>query len=109
MSSMAILNSIIIIGIIVAGFLAVVIDDILPCIIATAVVGTFVAIEFLLLRAPDVAIAEGAVGAILTPVIFIIALHKVKDKVENKEGGKWYEKGGGLVFYNRYNCLCLIC
>ncbi len=90
MNSMTVLNTLIIIGIIVAGFLAVIIDDILPCIIATSVMGSFIAVEFLLLRAPDVAIAEGAVGAILTPVIFIITLHKVKDKAEpdKKEGGK---------------------
>lgn len=90
MSSISILNTLILIGIIISGILAVVIDEILPCIIATSVVGTFIAIEFLLLRAPDVAIAEGAVGAILTPVIFIIALQKVKDKVktDKDEGGK---------------------
>lgn len=90
MSSISILNTLILIGIIISGILAVVIDEILPCIIATSVVGTFIAIEFLLLRAPDVAIAEGAVGAILTPVIFIIALQKIKDKVhpDNDEGGK---------------------
>ena len=34
-----------------------------------AVLGTFLALEFLLLKAPDVAIAEAAVGAILTPVL----------------------------------------
>ncbi|KYH35637.1 hypothetical protein CLTEP_00300 [Clostridium tepidiprofundi DSM 19306] len=88
MNSFTVLNSIIIIGMIIAGICTVVIDDLLPCIISMAVVGTFVAIEFLLLSAPDVAIAEGAVGAILTPVIFIIALSKAKEKkkAEEKEG-----------------------
>jgi energy-converting hydrogenase B subunit D len=84
MNNISILNTIIMIGIIVAGFLTVIIDDILPCVIALSVVGTFIAIEFLLLRAPDVAIAEAAVGAVLTPVIFIIALMKVKDKNKSK-------------------------
>jgi energy-converting hydrogenase B subunit D len=89
MDKITLLNALIMIGIIVAGFLVVVIDDILPCIIASSVVGTFIAIEFLLLRAPDVAIAEGAVGAVLSPVIFIIALMKIRGKNEdegNKEG-----------------------
>ena len=36
----------------------------------------FLALEFLILKAPDVALAEAAVGAILTPVIFIITLNK---------------------------------
>jgi uncharacterized MnhB-related membrane protein len=80
MSSISLLNTLVMIGIIVAAFFVVVIDDILPCIIAASVVGTLVALEFLLLRAPDVAIAEGAVGAVLTPVIFIITLIKLKDK-----------------------------
>ncbi|MFD3157447.1 Na(+)/H(+) antiporter subunit B [Haloimpatiens sp. FM7330] len=90
MNSINILNTIIIIGIVIAGLCTVLIDDIVPCVISMAVVGTFVAIEFLILRAPDVAIAEGAVGAILTPIIFIITLSKTKDKnkTENEKGGK---------------------
>lgn len=85
MSSITILNAIIIAGMLIAAFCVVVIDDILPCIIAYSVVGTFIALEFLLLRAPDVAIAEGAVGTILTPVIFIIALTKVKKYDKDKK------------------------
>lgn len=86
MTSFTVLNTIIIIGIIIAGICTVVIDEILPCIISMALVGTFIALEFLLLSAPDVAIAEGAVGAILAPVIFIITLEKVRNKKEvNKE------------------------
>ncbi|SHI61174.1 Membrane bound hydrogenase subunit mbhD [Clostridium amylolyticum] len=88
MGNISILNTLVIIGIVIAGFLTVIIDDILPCIIAYSAVGTFIALEFLLLRAPDVAIAEGAVGAVLTPVIFLIALHKVKGKKEKKEEKK---------------------
>jgi uncharacterized MnhB-related membrane protein len=82
---MAILNTLIMIGIIVAGFITVVVDDLLPCIISASIVGTFLAIEFLLLKAPDVAIAEGAVGAVLTPIIFIIALKKVQDKPQGSQ------------------------
>ncbi|PRR78729.1 hypothetical protein CLLI_13110 [Clostridium liquoris] len=74
------LNTLIIIGIVVSAIFTVIIDDILPCVIASSVVGTFIALEFLLLRAPDVAIAEGAVGAILTPFIFVITLKKVNEK-----------------------------
>lgn len=85
MNSITVLNSIIIAGMLIAAFCVVILDDILPCIIASSVVGTFVALEFLLLRAPDVAIAEGAVGAILTPVIFIIALTKVKKYDKDKK------------------------
>jgi Predicted subunit of the Multisubunit Na+/H+ antiporter len=92
MSSMAILNALIMIGIIIAGFITVIVDDLLPCIIAASVVGTFIAIEFLLLKAPDVAIAEGAVGAVLTPVIFIVALRKVNNKSHQEQDGQKGDK-----------------
>ena len=77
----------VIFGLIIAALCVFFLDDILQCIIAMAVLGTFLALEFLLLKAPDVAIAEAAVGAILTPVIFIITLNKVKSK-KVKEGEK---------------------
>jgi Predicted subunit of the Multisubunit Na+/H+ antiporter len=73
-----ILNILVIIGMIVSAIITVVVDDTLASIIAMGAVGSFVALEFLLLHAPDVAIAEGSVGAVLTPVIFMIALKKVK-------------------------------
>lgn len=84
MSSFEILNGIIIIGLVVSAASLLFIDNILPSIIAMAVMGTFLALEFLLLSAPDVAIAEAAVGAILTPIIFIITLKKIKGKGEDK-------------------------
>ena len=84
MTAFNIVNAIIIIGLIISAVSIFILDDVLQCIIATSVLGTFLALEFLLLKAPDVAIAEGAVGEILTPVIFIITLNKVK-RNKNKE------------------------
>lgn len=72
-----ILNFIIMLGIIIIGIIIYLLDEILPCIIAMAVLGAFIALEFLVLGAPDVAIAEGAVGAVLTPLIFIVTLKNV--------------------------------
>lgn len=77
MNWFSILNFIIMLGIIITGVIIYFLDEMLPCVIAMAVLGTFVALEFLVLGAPDVAIAEGAVGAILTPLIFIVTLKKV--------------------------------
>ena len=77
MNWFSILNFIIMLGIIITGVIIYFLDEMLPCIIAMAVLGSFVALEFLVLGAPDVAIAEGAVGAILTPLIFIVTLKKV--------------------------------
>lgn len=87
MSSFYILNVLIIFGLIISAIFVFFLDDILQCIIVMSVLGTFLALEFLLLKAPDVALAEAAVGAILTPIIFIITLNKVnfqKVKEEDK-------------------------
>lgn len=79
MSSIVVLNTLAIIGIIVSALLTVYFEDLLSSIIALGAVGAFVSLEFILLHAPDVAIAEAAVGAVLSPVIFIVALRKVKE------------------------------
>ena len=89
MNSFAILNTIIILGMIIAAASLLFIEDLLPSIIAMSIMGSFLSLEFLLLKAPDVALAEAAVGAILTPIIFIVTLKKVKDKKDNKEEEKW--------------------
>ena len=89
MNSFAILNTISILGMIIAAASLLFIEELLPSIIAMSIMGSFLALEFLLLKAPDVALAEAAVGAILTPIIFIVTLKKVKDKKDNKEEEKW--------------------
>lgn len=91
MNSFNILNTLIIVGLIISAFCVFFLDDMLQCIIAMAVLGGFLALEFLLLKAPDVALAEAAVGAILTPVIFIITLNKVKAK-KVREEDKWEKR-----------------
>mgnify|MGYP001303908507 FL=1 len=88
MNSFAILNTIIILGMIIAAASLLFIEELLPSIIAMSIMGSFLALEFLLLKAPDVALADAAVGAILTPIIFIVTLKKVKDKKDNKEEEK---------------------
>ena len=59
---------------IVASFLAVVFNKLLPSVIALAVASLLLSLEFYLLHAPDVAIAEAAIGAGLTMAIFIFAI-----------------------------------
>lgn len=80
MSVIFFLNFVIILGIVVSAWLAVSFDDLLSSIIALAVTGTLVALEFIMLSAPDVAIAEAAVGAVLSTVIFIVGLRRVMPK-----------------------------
>lgn len=85
MSSFEILNAIIIIGLVISAASLLFIDDLLPAVVAMAVMGTFLALAFLLLSAPDVALAEAAVGAILTPIIFIVTLKKIKDNKKEED------------------------
>lgn len=73
-----ILNALILLGVVVSAILAVHSEKLLSSVIALGVTGIFAAAEFLLLHAPDVAISEAAVGAALTPLIFIVTIKKLK-------------------------------
>ena len=73
-----ILNALILLGVVVSAILAVHCEKQLSSVIALGVTGIFAAAEFLLLHAPDVAISEAAVGAALTPLIFIVTIKKLK-------------------------------
>ncbi|MBP3623230.1 MAG: DUF4040 domain-containing protein [bacterium] len=73
-----VLNVLIIVGMVVAAIMAVHFEKLLSSVIALGVTGIFAAAEFLLLHAPDVAISEAAVGAALSPLIFIVTLKKLR-------------------------------
>ena len=74
----SILNILIVLGMVVTAVLAVHFDNLLSSVIALGATGLFAAAAFLVLHAPDVAISEAAVGAALTPLIFIVTLRKIK-------------------------------
>lgn len=74
---LTILNAIVLIGIVASAVIAVFAKRIIDSILALAATGSFMAVEFLFLQAPDVAIAEAAVGAVLGTVLYIIALRRV--------------------------------
>ncbi|TET09006.1 MAG: DUF4040 domain-containing protein [Candidatus Atribacteria bacterium] len=59
---------------IIASFLAVIFKKLLPSIIALTVASLLLSLEFYILHAPDVAIAEAGIGAGLTMAIFIFAI-----------------------------------
>ena len=75
-----ILNILVVAGMIISAILAVHFENLLSSVIALGVTGLFAAAEFLLLHAPDVAISEAAVGAALTPLIFIVTLKKIRGR-----------------------------
>ena len=78
------LQGILLLGIVVSGLLAVKSEDLLKAVIFLAAMSMLLSAQFYLLQAPDVAIAEAAVGAGLSTAIFVIAIRKT----ERWENGK---------------------
>ena len=80
-----ILNALVMVGVLVSACLAVFSKKVLSSVIALGVTGAFMTLEFILLHAPDVAIAEAAVGAVLATTIFIIAVKKTTSKEDEEK------------------------
>ncbi len=80
-----IFNTLIMIGIVASAVCAISFKKMLSSALALGVTGTFIALEFLLLQAPDVAIAEAAVGAVLTTALFVIAIAKTTRKEDEEK------------------------
>ena len=64
--------------ILVAAAFAVYLKDLLAAAIAVAAMSLLLSLEFFILQAPDVAIAEAGVGACLTTAILVIAIKATK-------------------------------
>ena len=78
-------NTLIILGILISACCAVFFKKPLSSVIALGATGAFMALEFIVLHAPDVAIAEAAVGAVLSTVIFIVAVKKTTKKEDEEK------------------------
>ena len=85
MNIVFILNLLIIIGMVVSATLVLLLKKPLSCVISLGVTGVFAGLEFILLQAPDVAIAEVAVGAVLTTVLYIVVLKKTIKKEDEEK------------------------
>ena len=68
--------------IIVASVFAVYLKDLIAAAIAVAAMSLLLSLEFYILQAPDVAIAEAGVGACLTTAILVIAIRATKREEE---------------------------
>jgi len=68
--------------IIVAAVFAVYFKDLISAAIAVAAMSLLLSLEFYILQAPDVAIAEAGVGACLTTAILVIAIRATKREEE---------------------------
>lgn len=63
-------------SILVSGALAVCLKNLLAAMVASGLASLFAAVSFLLLAAPDVAMAEAAIGSGLATFIFLYAIRK---------------------------------
>ena len=68
--------------IVVTSAFAVLFKDLIAAAIAVAAMSLLLSLEFYILQAPDVAIAEAGVGACLTTAILIIAIRATKREEE---------------------------
>ena len=79
MSNLVVLLDILVVsGVVISAILACHSEKLLSAVISLGVTGIFCAAAFLVMHAPDVAISEAAVGAALTPLVFIVALRKMR-------------------------------
>ena len=62
----------------IAAMAASIFRDLISAVIAAALVSLIASILFYFLQAPDVTMAEAAIGAALTAAIFIIAIRRTK-------------------------------
>jgi len=64
--------------IVIASVFAIHLKDLIAAAIAVAAMSLLLSLEFYILEAPDVAIAEAGVGACLTTAILVIAIRATK-------------------------------
>jgi len=75
---MIVVVSILVFLMLVGAVAASIFRDLISAVIAAALVSLFASILFYFLQAPDVAMAEAAIGAALTATIFIIAIRRTE-------------------------------
>ena len=73
-----ILHIILPILIIASAIVVVILKDLLAAAIALAAMSLLLSLEFYILQAPDVAIAEAGIGACITTAIIVIAIRQTK-------------------------------
>ena len=63
-------------SILVSGVLAVCLGNLMPAMISAGLASLFAAVSYVLLAAPDVAMAEAAIGSGLATLIFLYAIRR---------------------------------
>jgi energy-converting hydrogenase B subunit D len=71
-------------AVLTAGVLVVMLRNLSGAVMALSALGTVLSVLFVVLAAPDVAQAEVVVGAIALPVLYLIALGKIRTDVPDR-------------------------
>ncbi len=77
------INVLLLLGLLACAVLVITVRRVVDAIIAYSALGTFLTLLFFHLQAPDVALSEGAVGAVATPLVLLIALAKIRTLLED--------------------------
>ena len=83
--TMAVLQGLLLAGMLGMGVLVLLLHDLMASAVALAAFSLMMALEFLLLQAPDVAIAEAGIGAGLTTAILVLGIRTVLKRRERAE------------------------
>ncbi|RLF49328.1 MAG: hydrogenase [Thermoplasmata archaeon] len=78
-----IMHVVVLLIVLVSAYLAIKLKNLLSAVLALAVMSLLLSLEFYLLHAPDVAIAEAGIGAGLTTAIYVLAIRATR----HLEGG----------------------
>jgi len=81
MLELGILHIVLLVLLVVSAALVAVFKDLIVAAIVLAAFSLLLALEFYLLQAPDVAIAEAGVGAAITVAIYIMAIRATKRRL----------------------------
>jgi energy-converting hydrogenase B subunit D len=73
-------------GILIGGFLAVTLNNMLSAVISAGLSSLFASVVYVVLAAPDVAMTEASIGSGLTTMIFLYAIRKTQ--TNNTTGDK---------------------
>ncbi|MEW6070082.1 MAG: hydrogenase subunit MbhD domain-containing protein [Candidatus Thermoplasmatota archaeon] len=69
--------------IVISGYAAIKFKDLIVCAIAAGIMSLLLSLEFYVLQAPDVAIAQAGIGAGLTTAIYIVAIRGTRREEED--------------------------
>jgi len=79
------LHILVLVGIVITSAMVIWQKDLIAAAIALGASSLLLSLEFFILEAPDVAIAEAGVGAALTTAIYIMAIKETKGEKEDGE------------------------